>query len=128
MKLNRLVVVGLGIALLLIAALATQRSLDAQDKKGGDAGGAEYSYGRKVLLVYEHADSSASGFVVGDAVLTRMGGRSVLVGKDVAQQSWTLGHKITLAWDKIAAIIEFDDIKTYEKRLATAAADTKKAE
>ena len=105
---------GLLVAGMLVAAGPL---LLAEDKKA-DAD-ADRPFGSKVLVVYLKSQHSAEHpFVLEGVSLTEVRGRQYLVGKCSAD--WAAGSKATLALDDVSALVEFDDLATYGRRVKAA--------
>ncbi|MSR60197.1 MAG: hypothetical protein EXS05_21590 [Planctomycetaceae bacterium] len=117
MKWNRLLILGAGACLMAAVVVFTANpSLDAQDKKGSAAGGGGQFEG-KILMVYEKgAGVERFSYAIDGASVAEISGLRFLVGRGVKGQELAEGRKVRIAWENIAAIVEFDDMKSYVKQ------------
>lgn len=119
MNWNRLLMLGAGAGLIAAAVVLTSSpTLDAQEKKSpAAAGGGGGQFDGKVLMVYEKsAGVERFAYAIDTASVSEINGLRFLVGRGVKGQELAEGRKVRIAWDNIAAIVEFDDMKSYVKQ------------
>lgn len=120
MKRNQWMTLGAGIGLLIvIAALAAHRPLDAQEKK--PRGDGVNPFAGKIVMVYEQDDPSKAGvgFVLKDVAFVEIRGMQFLTGKCVEERGDALaGLNASIPLGNIGSIIEFDNVEAY-KQFAT---------
>lgn len=118
MNWNRLLMLGAGAGLIAgLVLLTSNPSLDAQEKKGAAATGGGGQFDGKILMVYEKsAGVERFAYAIDGASVAEINGLRFLVGRGVKGQELAEGRKVRINWENVAAIVEFDDMKSYVKQ------------
>lgn len=91
--------------------LSAKEEADKQPAPGNPFSG-------KVLAIFTNELSETNSYVLEEARLKTIGNRQFLAGKSAStgDEDWTRELPISIAWDAIVSIIEFESIEQYKQR------------
>lgn len=110
-------------AMLILGSLGWLVSL-SKTSQAAPAPSSDAAFKGKVLFVYAAASMMPNVFILEKAQLQKMGDRSCLVGKGVADGpllGWHKGRTVWLPMEHIVSITEFDTVKDAKKALESSA-------
>ena len=108
------------VILLVLTPLALRHPLSAKEDAPKESPASPFT--GKVLVIFTNEATDSGSYVLEEARLKIIGNRQFLVGKSAStgDGDWTRELPLSIKWDAIVSVIEFESIEQYKERSSDA--------